>query len=220
MSTPTSYTPPVYSLTAFNCSVCGAYAKQQFGVMAFDLHGRGTGMPIEEFSISMCAHCNTPSLWHGHAMVYPISSSAPLPNPDLPDDIKSDYEEARVIFPNSPRGSAALLRLAIQKLCKHLGEPGKNIDTDVAALVKKGLPQTLQQAMDTLRVVGNESVHPGKLDVRDDPVLAAGLFRLVNIIAEKLISEPKEIAQLYSTLPTSKLDGIARRDGTPIPPLS
>jgi len=72
--------------------------------------------------------------------------------------------------------------------------------------------------MDTLRVVGNESVHPGELDVRDDPVLANGLFRLVNIIAEKLISEKKEIDQLYSTLPAAKLDGIAKRDGTPVPP--
>lgn len=107
-----------------------------------------------------------------------------------------------------------MLRLAIQKLCKHLGEPGRNIDTDIAALVKKGLPVSLQQAMDVLRVVGNEAVHPGTLDVRDDPELALGLFRLTNIIVEKLISEPKQIAGLYDGLPASKRDGIQRRDGT------
>ncbi|MBK7751369.1 MAG: SufS family cysteine desulfurase [Flavobacteriales bacterium] len=64
------------------------------------------------------------------------SGSAPLPNPDMPEAIMKDYNEARDIVSISPRGSAALLRLAIQRLCKHLGESGENINAD-AALVKK-----------------------------------------------------------------------------------
>lgn len=217
MNVRSHYTPPGYGSVAFHCPACNVYAGQLFGVMAVNFVGHEFTQ-VKGFSVSRCAHCAAPSLWKGLALVHPALSTAPLPNADLPEDIKVDYEEARAILPVSPRGAAALLRLAIQKLCKHLGEPGKNIDADIAALVKKGLPQTLQQAMDTLRVVGNESVHPGELDVRDDPVLANGLFRLVNIIAEKLISEQKEIAQLYSTLPPAKLDGIARRDGTTNPP--
>jgi hypothetical protein len=39
----------------------------------------------------------------------------PPPNPDLPDDLMLDYEEASKIVSLSPRGSAVLLRLAIQK---------------------------------------------------------------------------------------------------------
>jgi len=39
------------------------------------------------------------------------------PNSDLSEDIKKDYLKAANIFTDSPRASAALLRLALQKLC-------------------------------------------------------------------------------------------------------
>ena len=101
---------------------------------------------------------------------------APPANEDLPSDIRRDYDEAALIVSDSPRGAAALLRLAIQKLCVHLGESGKNINTDIAALVKKGLSEMIQQALDTVRVVGNVSVHPGRLDMRDNIDTAQQLF--------------------------------------------
>lgn len=112
----------------------------------------------------------------------------------------------------SPRGAAALLRLAIQKLCAHLGAGGKNINDDIGNLVKKGLPVKIQQALDIVRVTGNEAVHPGELDLKDDVETVESLFRLTNIIAQEMISNPKDIDELYSKLPSSKLDGIKKRD--------
>lgn len=38
------------------------------------------------------------------------------------------------------------------------------------------------------------------------------LFRLVNFIANKMISEPKEIDNIYVSLPKDKLEAIAKRD--------
>ena len=102
-------------------------------------------------------------------MVYPIAATAPLPNPDLPADIKADYEEARGIASLSPRGAAALLRLAIQKLCKDLAESGENINADTKSLVNKGLSVQVQQALDVVRVTGSNAVHPGQIDLQDDP---------------------------------------------------
>lgn len=57
--------------------------------------------------------------------IYPINATVAMPSQDMPDDVAADYLEARTIFEASPRSSAALLRLAIQKLCKHLGQTGK-----------------------------------------------------------------------------------------------
>jgi hypothetical protein len=147
-------------------------------------------------------------------MVSPADGSiAPPPNDDLSDDIKRDYNEARGIVSRSPRGAAALLRLAIQKLCRELGEPGKNINEDIAALVRRGLPVKLQQALDGVRVIGNEAVHPGEIDISDDLPTATMLFGLVNFIAEKMLTEPKAVEALYGKLPAEKLAQIAKRDG-------
>ena len=117
----------------------------------------------------------------------------------LPSDIQSDFQEARSIANLSPRGAAALLRLCIQKLCRHLGEKGDNVNEDIAALVKKGLPTQIQQALDIVRVVGNNSVHPGQLEITDDPATAASLFNLVNLITDVMISQPKHVENLYNS---------------------
>ena len=104
------------------------------------------------------------------------------------------------------------LRLALQKLCKHLGEPGKHIDADIASLVRKGLDDRVQQALDAIRVIGNEAVHPGNIDLRADRKSAEMLFHLMNLIVEKMVSEPKHVQSIYDKLPQSKREAIERRD--------
>ncbi|MCC0067157.1 MAG: DUF4145 domain-containing protein [Rhodovulum sp.] len=147
-------------------------------------------------------------------MVYPVRGEAPLPNPDLPDDIRADYDEASTILELSPRGAAALLRLGIQKLCAHLlGEGGRSVDADIAALVKRGLDARVQQALDVVRVVGNNAVHRGQIDLRDDRATAEKLFGLVNLIAEIEITQRKHIAEMYAALPEGALKAIEKRDG-------
>jgi hypothetical protein len=103
-----------------------------------------------------------------------------MAHPDTPDTVKVDFDEARSVFGRSPRSSAALLRLSIQRICIHLGLPGKNLNEDIGKLVAAGLPIEIQQSLDIVRVVGNNQVHPGTLDVRDDPETAEHLFELVN----------------------------------------
>lgn len=145
-------------------------------------------------------------------MVFPSAVTGPPPNPDLPEDVRADYLEARSIASRSPRGAAALLRLCKQKLCKHLDQPSENINADIKNLVSKGLPERVQQAMDFVRVVGNNSVHPGQFDIRDNADTVTQLFALVNLLAEFMISQPKHVDELYQTLPQSARDAIAKRD--------
>lgn len=135
-----------------------------------------------------------------------------MPIEDMPEAIKADFMEAREIVNASPRGAAALLRLCVQKLMPILGERGRDINDDIASLVKKGLPVAVQQALDSLRVIGNEAVHPGAIDLNDNRETALALFELLNFIVERTITQQKKISDIYGKLPKSKLDAILKRD--------
>jgi len=205
------YEAPEHRRTAFNCPHCGAYSNQLW----YDLYINRLGLGFEkvaDLDLAYCAHCYQYSVWHQKRMSYPSSGTAPLPNPDLPDEIKADYDEARSIASLSPRGAAALLRLTIQKICKYLGEKGEHLNTDMANLVKKGLPQKVEKALDVVRVIGNNAVHPGQIDLKDNAKVAGDLFDLTNIIAEAMITQPKRIDRLYNGLPASQKEAIRKRD--------
>ncbi|WP_025582661.1 DUF4145 domain-containing protein [Cupriavidus taiwanensis] len=152
------------------------------------------------------------AIWKHKSLLFPESGIKIEPNLDLPEDIKRDFREAESILMLSPRGAAALLRLAIQKLCTHLGGPEPTIDKNIAWLVARGLDTHVQQALDAVRVIGNEAVHPGELDLSDDVETATSLFELVNIIAEEMISRPKRVQAMYDKIPASKRNGIEARN--------
>ncbi len=163
---------------------------------------RHSNISVYHVSLARCTNCQDLTVWIGDRMAYPRQDgTAPLPNPDLPVDVKSDYEEASSILELSPRGAAALLRLAIQNLCVHLGGRGKNLNDDIKQLVEKGLPALVQKALDIVRVTGNHAVHPGKLDIKDKKKTAENLFGLVNVISESMITQPKHANELYGNLP-------------------
>lgn len=174
--------------------------------------GRYLYLDVENLSLSECFVCRKLSVWVADSVVAPGVRQGPAPNPDMPEHIKADYEEARSIVHTSARGAAALLRLCVQKLCDHLGEQGKTIDDAIASLVAKGLSPVVQQALDTVRVIGNESVHPGQIDLRDDPETAMELFKLVNIIVTRMISDQKQVDEIYQMLPPEKRAAIEARN--------
>jgi hypothetical protein len=74
------------------------------------------------------------------------------------------------------------------------------------------LDPRVQQALDVVRVVGNNAVHPGELDLKDDRETADRLFDLVNLIVDVMISRPAQIDQMYATLPPGAIEAIKRRD--------
>ncbi len=208
---------PAADLDAFHCPLCGTYAKQQW--FRLDISARNTNYQNivdrnAEFQGSHCSRCEQMAVWFKKQMVYPITSGAPHANGDLPDLVKKDYREADAIAQLSPRGAGALLRLAIQRICKHLGQPGKDLNKDIAALVANGLPKKVQEALDTVRVIGNNCVHPGQMTDFDSPDVVRSLFALVNFIAEKTISDPKAVETIYESLPGTAREAIKRRDNT------
>ena len=167
---------------------------------------------LENVFVAHCYNCRNVSIWVHEKLVFPARGDAPPANADLPEDIRRDYDEASSILDLSPRGAAALLRLAIQKLCKELGESGKDLNKDIGALVAKGLDDQVRKALDAVRVIGNNAVHPGEMDLQDDRGIAETLFMLLNLIAEKTLTENRKIEEVYTKLPEGALKGIQRRD--------
>lgn len=212
--------PPTSGLGEFHCPHCGVFAEQQWGhITGHQVYGGefsnvskfDENLP-REWKMSRCKHCAEKIIWLDDDIVYPKKMIVDLPNDDLSEDIKKDYLEAAIIFNDSVRSSAALLRLALQKLCKQLGEKGDNINADIKNLVKKGLNPQIQKSLDILRITGNNAVHPGEINVEEKPELVLKLFELINFIAEKMISEPKEIEGFYEELPENAKEQIKERD--------
>lgn len=207
------YEAPGFKKDGFHCPYCGVYAHQ---VWAEAYHSQGRGWkPVKGLTLSICWKCEEYAFWFNQKMIYPEASNAPLPSEDLPVDVKEDFREARNVVNASPRSAAALLRLALQKLMKELGEKGKNLDDDIGNLVEKGLPEKIQKALDVVRVIGNNAVHPGQIDLRDDVKTAIVLFELLNMIVESQIAQPKRVDEIFGKLPEGAKKHIKKRDGTP-----
>lgn len=209
---PPDHVPPQPNATAFNCPHCGAFAQQAWPSLYTEGVTGGFTL-VQSVTMNVCRQCDKIGVWTFGILVYPATSTAPLAHQDMPEDVKADYNEARAIVAASPRGACALLRLGLQKLGAELGEPGKNINDDIKSLVSKGLLPQVQQALDALRVVGNNAVHPGELDLKDDVATASALFGAMNLIVEQMITAPKQITALYTSLPQGALDAIEKRDG-------
>ena len=168
--------------------------------------------PLNNLFISECYECNKVSIWVQEKIIYPKFSTDIEPNPDMPEKVKELFEEAKLIVNDSPKGSAALLRLAVEHLCIDLSAKGGNLDKKIAFLVSKGLNENVQQALDSLRVIGNEAVHPGKINLDDNKTLALELFELLNFICDDMITRKNRIKKVYNTIPETKRKGIEDRD--------
>jgi hypothetical protein len=182
--------------------------------VTYDIHqyNQGSDWNLHNAHASLCHSCEGWALWVKDSIVYPTANSEILPHEDIPDNIKNDFDEAAKIVDISPRSAAALLRLCIQKLMPLLGEKSDNLNAAIGSLVKKGLEPQVQQALDVVRVIGNNAVHPGQIDLRDDKATATRLFEIFNLIVERTITTPKKLNELFKGLPPGALEAIQKRD--------
>ena len=74
------------------------------------------------------------------------------------------------------------------------------------------MPIEIQQMLDSVRVIGNNAVHPGQIDIKDNKELALSLLNFINLIVDNRITQPKKILDIYKLLPESYRNSIERRD--------
>lgn len=209
---------PDFSLRFFTCPHCHVMAQMEYQKIHFQqdvnlsLSHNSIENSLEDVILARCENCGKKIIWIGDTFVYP-DTIAEEPCCNMPEDVLQLYQEAGAISKKSPRAACALLRLAIDRLCNDLDEKDRNINENIKALVSKGLPVSVQQALDVVRVVGNRAVHPGQIYFDVDDINTANLLmHLLNVIVERMITEPKEINELYQHLPENIRQSISNRD--------
>ncbi len=162
-----------------------------------------------------CVICSGYSIWLGDRMIYPLISSAPPPDNDMPETVKEIYEEARTVSIYSSRAAAALLRLALEELTVHLNETEGTLNARIGNLHKRDFPKDVIEMLDIVRITANEGgAHSGEIDLTgaDGVEVVNTLFWLVNYIIDIAIKTPTRIKQARQFLPADKLKGAEDRD--------
>lgn len=211
---PNSYVPPQLNEDGFNCPHCEAYAQQHWQDITWSYRGQhGYSNPYDA-QINRCERCKEYGFWIDSQLIYPKESPAPLPSEDMPEEVERHFREARKVVSDSPRAAAAILRLAMETLAEDLtGKENQSLYQNIGELLDEGrIDERMQQALDSVRVFGNDYVHAGEITEEDDAETALRLFDLVNVIVEITISRDRLIDESYSSIPENKLEGIQQRD--------
>lgn len=200
--------------TSIICPYCHVYAQFDWSVQQ-----KLNSKPKEyRLIVAKCNSCHLDSVWFQNlqskeeTLMFPdYPSGLDAPNSDMPNNIQQIYIEAAKVLKDSPRASAALSRLAIDQLTQQFSSES-SLDRRIADLVSKGLSSKLQKAFDIVRIVGNNAVHPGEIDLKDNQEMAKSLLSLLNMITDNLITQPNQIDKFYNSLPERQLKHIEKRD--------
>ena len=204
------FVSPRTDIDAFNCPRCHAYAHQHWADLFYSPMMSDNNIPIN-MSVGICDRCKDITVWKDELMIDPLGGSAPNPDPDMPDYIKKDYEEARSVVSLSPRAACGLLRLCIENICNEKIKGG-TLNDKIGKLVKQGLNVQIKHALDVVRVIGNEAIHHSTMDLRDDIVTATTMFEIVNYISNWAYTQNKVIDSIYDKLPENQTKAIHQRD--------
>ena len=192
------YTPPSFKSTSFNCPNCGSYAHQSWYFLS------RSSRILDGFMTNRCKHCKEYMIWKDEKMVYPSLGNTPIANDDMPNEIKCDYNEARMICNISPRSACTLLRLCIEKICKDKRAEGRNLNEQIIFLCEHGLDHRIEKRLHAIRVIGNNAAHPLTMDLKDDVNTAETLFIIINQIVESLYTADKVYDEIDRIIPESK----------------
>lgn len=138
-----------------------------------------------------------------HRILFPINATnpeIPAADPSMPDEFKKTYNEAASIFDQSPRASAALIRMTLEAYLKYYydlehSNNGKKKLFDMITLFSKdsGTPGIVRTIMHAIREEGNDDIHPDLdqlkkelssvgQDAKKEDVLP--LFQYINNVAQ------------------------------------
>lgn len=215
-----NYSAPKHGAPAFTCPHCGIRCAHDWGLnlvvradaglgartgggMRGGMGGALLGNPLPGLSVSHCQSCGKFALWVAQNLVYPDPIAEP-PIPGLPDKVHSLYLEAASISCKSPRASAGLFRLCLEKLLDELGIKQGNLHHRLKMLQELDINHRALQAADLIRCLGNKAMHGGEIDFDESPDAPVLLAQLINYVALNFLTLPAQIEKLHKAIPEDK----------------
>lgn len=126
----------------------------------------------------------------------------------VPEPIRNDYIEARLIQQKSPKASATLSRRCLQGMIRDFWKiTGKNSLFAEIDAIKELVPASQWAAIDATRKIGNIGAHMEKdvntiIDV--EPAEADSLLQLIELLIDKWYISRHDEEELYSSITKTK----------------
>lgn len=123
-----------------------------------------------------CPACHMPIIFVGYDvmygrvptagqefMVFPRGAKRPPAPPEVPVEIANEYNEACLVFDDSPQASAALSRRCLQHLLSERGISNKeNLSNAIDDVLATNPPSHIAENLDAIRNIGLFAAHPKK----------------------------------------------------------
>lgn len=200
------------SLKGF-CDHCGNITFQT--IMATEVSSAGGN--VATYTLTKCSICNGmtlrehPGNWNAPIKPgeKPLSSDIPFRqlwpptasfSSEVPERIRTIYEEARLVRKQSPSSFVVQLRRAYEALARDKKAEGRTLNAQVKSLIDQGqLPPVFAEMIHVSRMIGNLGAHDAEKDVT--PLDAEVSDQFLKAIVEYLYVAPALLARVKSTAP-------------------
>lgn len=165
-----------------------------------------------------CNYCDKVSIWlkfedYHEVQIYPQIFDYPEPHAEMPDEVSQIYNQAGKILIISPSASAALSRLALEKLLTIEGFTQNSLNDKIGAIIKANkLNSETEKHLDIIRHYGNKGVHTGTIDLDDEDGISQYVLGAINSVVDDLIAKPNKTNEMFDNLPESIKKAIEKRD--------
>ena len=88
--------------------------------------------------------------------------------------------------------------------CIELGYKKGTLYEKINEFIGEDKGSDLEHSLTSVRVIGNDCVHSGVLDIKDNKAIAIALFNILNYIIEDTLTKKRKIDEIYDIIPDSK----------------
>ena len=170
---------------------------------------------LAEIKVGFChaCHCLVFGVIHdgGSTHLWPAKTWPDNAPAGVPPEIKSKYDDARMVLPLSPSAAAVLARRCLQHVIREkLGIKERTLNLEIIEAEKREeLTKTTSVVLHQVRTIGNWGAHPTKdeadtlIDVT--PEVAAFTLSALEMVFRDLYEGPAFAAEMQSLLDAKKV---------------